>query len=150
VYNTRIELKQVGHFQSPRREQCIKDGNKMKLILTMVVLFFAIPAARAEFRTAKDMQKECRVAVKVLDGTAEKNFENVLFTGECVGYIKGAVDGSQVLADNASWYRVCTPDNLSTAALIKKFIAFVDAFPKYTLASTAVQMMLAQEYACKK
>jgi uncharacterized membrane protein len=109
-----------------------------------------VPSAHAEFRSAKDMQKECRVALKVLNGTAEKNFENVLFAGECVGYIQGAVDGSQALADNVSWYKVRAPDNLSTAVLIQKFIAFVDANPKYTLASTAVQMMLAQEYGCKK
>jgi len=54
------------------------------------------------------------------------------------------------LAENTSWYKVCAPDNLSTAVLIQKFIAFVDAYPKYTLASTAVQMMLADEYGCKK
>jgi len=96
------------------------------------------------------MQKECRVALRVLNGTAEKNFENVLFAGECVGYIQGAVDASQALAENVSWYKVCAPEDLSTAVLIQKFIAFVDANPKYTLASTAVQMMLAQEYGCKK
>jgi Rap1a immunity proteins len=106
--------------------------------------------ARAEFRSAKEMQKECRVALKVLNGTVDRSFENVLLAGECVGYIQGAVDGSQALADNVSWYKVCTPDNLSTATLIQKFIAFVDANPRYTLASTAVQMMLVQEYACKK
>lgn len=47
-----------------------------------LVLFFAlvlVPAAKAEFRSAKDMQKECRVALQVLGGTAEKNFENVLY-----------------------------------------------------------------------
>jgi uncharacterized membrane protein len=108
------------------------------------------PSANAEFRSAKDMQKECRVALKVMDGSAEKNFENVLFTGECVGYIQGAVDASQALADNVKWYKVCAPDDLSTVVLIQKFIAFVEANPKYTLASTAVQMMLAQEYGCKK
>jgi hypothetical protein len=32
-----------------------------------------VPSARAEFRSAKDMQKECRVALKVMNGTAEKN-----------------------------------------------------------------------------
>jgi hypothetical protein len=109
-----------------------------------------VPSARAEFRSAKDMQKECRVALKVLNGTAEKNFDNILFAGECVGYIQGAVDASQALAENTTWYKVCAPDNLSTAVLIQKFIAFVDAYPKYTLASTAVQMMLADEYGCKK
>ena len=107
-------------------------------------------SARAEFRSAKDMQKECRVALKVMDGSAEKNFENVLFAGECVGYIQGAVDASQALADNVKWYKVCAPDNLATGVLIQKFIAFVDANPKYTLASTAVQTMLVQEYGCKK
>lgn len=109
-----------------------------------------VPSARAEFRSAKDMQKECRVALTVMNGTAEKSFENILFAGECVGYIQGAVDGSQALAENTNWYKVCTPDNLSTAVLIEQFISFVDANPKYTLASTAVQMMLAQDYGCKK
>jgi uncharacterized membrane protein len=77
---------------------------------------FMVPSARAEFRSARDMQKECRVALRVLDGTEEKTFENVLFAGECIGYVQGVVDAN----------------------------------PKYTLASTAVQMMLAQEYGCKK
>jgi hypothetical protein len=109
-----------------------------------------VPSARAEFRSAKDMQKECRVALKVMNGTAEQSFDNILFAGECVGYIQGAVDASQALAENTTWYKVCTPDDLSTAVLIQKFIAFVDAYPKYTLASTAVQMMLADAYGCKK
>src|SRR6266851_561545 len=116
----------------------------------LLVVCVTVPSAAAEFRSAKDMQKECRVALKVMDGSAEKNFENALFAGECVGYIQGAVDASQALADNTTWYKVCAPDNLSTGVLIQKFIAFVDANPKYTLASTAVQMMLAQEYGCKK
>jgi len=120
-----------------------------KTILSLGFLLFVcvvVPSASAEFRSAKDMQKECRVALKVMDGSAEKNFENILFAGECVGYIQGAVDASQVLAENVSWYKVCAPDNLSTGVLIQKFIPFVDANPKYTLASTAVQVMLAQEY----
>jgi hypothetical protein len=109
-----------------------------------------VPSAHAEFRSAKDMQKECRIALKVMDGSAERSLENTLLAGECVGYIQGAVDASQALAENTTWYKVCTPDNISTAELIQKFIAFVDANPKYTLASTAVQMMLAQQYGCKK
>lgn len=113
-------------------------------------LYVLVPSSYAEFRAAKDMQKECRVALKVMDGSAERNLENTLFTGECVGYIQGAVDASQALADNVSCYKVCAPDNVSTADLIHKFIAFVDANPKYTLGSTAVQMMLAQECRCKK
>ncbi|SRR6266436_7890288 len=120
------------------------------LFLGLLWVFFAAAPARAEFRTSKDMQRECRVALKVLNGTVERSFENVLFAGECVGYIQGAVDGSQALADNLSWFKLCAPENLSTATLIQKFIAFVDVNPKYTLASTAVQMMLAQEYGCKK
>jgi hypothetical protein len=66
------------------------------------------------------------------------------------GLHPGAVDASQALAENTTWYKACTPDNISTAELIQKFIAFVDANPKYTLASTAVQMMLVQQYKCKK
>ncbi len=65
-----------------------------KTLLSLGLLLaccLAVPSARAEFRSAKDMQKECRVALRVLNGTAEKNFENVLFAGECVGYIQGAV-----------------------------------------------------------
>jgi hypothetical protein len=115
-----------------------------------LILFVAVPQASAEFRTAKDMQKECRVALKVMDGSAERNLDNMLLAGECVGYIQGAVDASQALAENTRWYKVCTPDNISTAELIAKFITFVDAYPKYTLASTAVQMMLVDQYKCKK
>jgi hypothetical protein len=124
--------------------------NKFLCFGLLCVGWLTVPSARAEFRSAKDMQKECRVALKVMDGTAEKSFDNILFAGECVGYIQGAVDGSQALVENTDWYKVCAPDNLSTAVLIQKFISFVDANPKYTLASTAVQMMLAQEYRCKK
>lgn len=118
---------------------------KTHLCLCLLFAWFQFaPSASAEFRTAKDMQKECRVALKVFNGTAEKTSENVLFAGECVGYIQGAVDASQVLAGNVSWFKVCTPDNISTLALIEQFIALVDANPKYTVASTAVQTMLAQ------
>ena len=106
--------------------------------------------ASAEFRSAKDMQKECRVALEVLRGTAEKSTTNALLAGECVGYIQGAADASLALADNTSWYKVCIPDSISTDTLIAKFIAFVDLNPKFTLASTALQMMLAREYPCHK
>jgi hypothetical protein len=123
---------------------------KTILGLGCLLAFCLVPSAFADFRSAKDMQKECRVALKVLDGSTDKSFDNVLFTGECIGYIQGAVDASQALADNVDWYKVCAPTDLSTGTLIQKFIAFVDANPKYTLASTAVQMMLAQEYRCRK
>jgi Rap1a immunity proteins len=97
------------------------------------------------------MQKECRIALGVLQGTADaSNSSNVLLAGECVGYVQGAVDASMALAENVSWYKVCVPDNVPTQLLIQKFINFVDANPKYTLASTAVQMMLAKEYPCRK
>jgi hypothetical protein len=122
-------------------------------ILTLAFLmagWLMVPCASAEFRSAKDMQNECRIALGVIQGTTPKSSDNVLLAGECVGYVQGAVDASQALAENVSWYKVCTPDNTSTLVLIQKFIAFVDANPKYTLASTAVQMMLAQEFPCKK
>ena len=32
-----------------------------------------------------------------------------LFTGECIGYVQGAIDVSAVLAENVSWYKVCLP-----------------------------------------
>jgi hypothetical protein len=124
----------------------------MRLTSGMVLLlvFTLVPVAKAEFRSARDMQRECRVALQVLGGTAEKNFENVLYTGECIGYIQGAIDASQPLAENTTWYKVCVPDSVSTDDLIRRFITFVDANPKYTLASTAIQMMLAERYSCKK
>lgn len=96
------------------------------------------------------MQKECRVALHVLRGTAENSLTNATFTGECIGYVQGATDAALAMADNVSWYKVCVPDDISTSVLIEKFIAFVDANPKYTLASTAIEMMLAREYPCRK
>ena len=121
-----------------------------RVFLTTVIACFIVPSASAEFRSAKDMQKECRVALEVVQRTAEKSFQNVLFTGECIGYIQGAADASQTMAENVTWYKVCAPDDTSTIVLIQKFIAFVDANPKYTLASTAIHMMLAKEYPCRK
>ena len=124
----------------------------MKVFIGLVLLSLALtaPVANAEFRSAKDMQKECRVALSVMSGKAEKTFENVLFTGECIGYIQGAIDASQPLAENTTWYKVCVPDDVSVDDLIRRFITFVDANPKYELASTAIQMMLAERYSCKK
>src|SRR5437867_2198123 len=116
-------------------------------VIAIMILGFG-PSAFAEFRSSKEMQKECRVALNVLQGKAERNFENSLFTGECIGYVQGAIDASAVLAENVSWYKVCVPENVSTGTLIQKFIAFVDKNPKYTLASTALQLMLVDEYSC--
>ena len=65
-------------------------------------------------------------------------------------YIQGAGDVSVSMADNVKWFKVCVPDNVSTITLIQKFIAFVDKNPKYTLASTAFQLMLSDEFPCKK
>jgi hypothetical protein len=54
----------------------------------------------AETRSAQDMQKECRVALDVLQKRAEPTFQNTLFAGECVGYVQGAADASLTMADN--------------------------------------------------
>ena len=120
-------------------------------LLAFAFVFFVFPnQARAEFRSAKDMQKECRVALAVLQGTAENTIADALLTGECIGYVQGATDAALALAENVSWYKVCVPDSISTQDLIQKFIAFVDANPKYTLASTAIEMMLGQAFSCRK
>jgi len=106
--------------------------------------------AFAEFRSAQDMQKECRVAMDLLQDRIEKSFQNLLFTGECIGYIQATADTFAAMAENISWFKVCMPNSASTLTLIQKFIAFVDKNPKYTLASTAIQLMLVEEYPCKK
>lgn len=119
------------------------------LVLTLLALTLS-PCSIAETRSAQDMAKECRVALDLLQNRVEKSFENTLFAGECIGYIQGAVDVSVAMADNVKWFKVCVSDDTSTMTLIQKFIAFVDKNPKYTLASTAFQMMLGQEFPCKK
>jgi hypothetical protein len=119
------------------------------LSLALLALVFA-PCSFAETRSAQDMAKECRVALDLFQDRVEKSFENTLFAGECIGYIQGAGDVSLVVADNVTWFKACVPDSTSTMTLIQKFIAFVDKNPKYTLASTAFQLMLAQEFPCKK
>jgi hypothetical protein len=126
------------------------------LAIPVVVVLWAalglalVPFASAETRSAQDMAKECRVALDVAQGHAEKSFENTLFLGECIGYMQGAGDVSLAVADNVKWFKVCVPDSTSTMTLIQKFIAFVDKNPKYTLASTAFQLMLGQEFPCSK
>ena len=126
-------------------------------MLRLTIVLFLLPVASAltpytfgEARSAQDMAKECRVALDLLQGRVEKSFDNTLFAGECIGYIQGAGDVSLAMADNVEWFKVCLPETASTKTLIQKFIAFVDKNPKYTLASTAFQLMLAEEYACKK
>lgn len=120
------------------------------LLLMALFLACAPRFLLAETRSAQDMAKECRVALDVAQGHAEKTFENTLFLGECIGYVQGAADLSLAMADNVKWFKVCVPDNISTMTLIQKFIAFVDKNPKYTLASTAFQLMLGQEFPCRK
>jgi hypothetical protein len=123
----------------------------MTRFLGLALLSVALtPFASAETRSAQDMAKECRVALDVAQGHAEKSFENTLFLGECIGYMQGAGDVSLAMADNVKWFKVCVPDNVATLTLIQKFIAFVDKNPKYTLASTAFQLMLGQEFQCPK
>jgi hypothetical protein len=70
-------------------------------------------------------------------------------------YIQGAIDASllsvEVSTSREGLYRVCNPDHISMVDMIRRFIAFVDANPNYTLASAAVQAMLGSEYgSCKK
>ena len=114
-------------------------------VLSLTALVLALAASSfSETRSAQDMAKECRVAVDLSQGRVEKSFENALFVGECIGYIQGAGDVPLAMADNVKWFKVCVPDSTSTTALIQKFIAFVDKNPKYTLASTAFQLMLAR------
>ncbi len=122
----------------------------MKTLLLAVLFLAFVPRCSAETRSAQDMAKECRVALDVLQGHVEKTFENTLFAGECIGYVQGAADVSLAMPDNVKWFKVCAPDSVSTLTLIQKFIAFVDKNPKYTLASTAFQLMLAQEFPRRK
>lgn len=121
---------------------------KAHLLLGLILLWSS--CALAEFRSAKDMQKECSVALEMLQGRAEKNSTNVLYTGECIGFIQGVGDASQSFAENVKWYRVCMPDSVSTGDLIQRFVFWVDANPKYKLASTSLQMMFAAQYPCRK
>ena len=125
------------------------DTARKMVLLTLLTFTFASYSS-AETRTAQDMAKECRVGLDVFQGHAEKSFENTLFLGECIGYIQGAGDVSLAMADNVKWFKVCVPDNTSTVTLIQKFITFVDKNPKYALASTAFQLMLSDEFPCKK
>jgi hypothetical protein len=122
----------------------------LRLLLLMLLTIVVAPYCTAETRTAQDIAKECRVGLDVSQGHAEKSFENTLFLGECIGYVQAAADVSVAMADNVKWFKVCIPDNTSTITLIQKFIAFVDKNPKYTLASTAFQLMLTDEFPCKK
>jgi hypothetical protein len=124
--------------------------NQIRMFLLTMLALVCTPRSLAETRSAQDMAKECRVALDVFQGHVDQNFENMLFAGECIGYIQGAVDVSVVMADNVKWFKVCVPDSTSTMTLIQKFIAFVDKYPKYTLASTAFQVMLTDEFPCKK
>ncbi|MFZ0770594.1 MAG: hypothetical protein WCA49_02175 [Candidatus Sulfotelmatobacter sp.] len=127
----------------------MKELTKKFFLLSILLIAFA-PRSFSETRSAQDMAKECRVALDMLQGRVEKSLENTLFTGECIGYIQGAGDVSLAMADNVKWFKVCVPESTSTMVLIEKFIAFVDKNPKYTLASTSFQLMLGQEFPCKK
>jgi len=127
----------------------------MKRLISFAAISFSLfisftAASSAETRSAQDMAKECRVALDMTNGRVEKNFENTFLTGECIGYVQGALDVSLAMADNVNWFKVCIPDSTPTLTFVQKFIAFVDKNPKYTLASTAFQLMLSQEYSCKK
>jgi hypothetical protein len=126
------------------------EGLIRQMFVVSVVAFAIVPHSFAETRSAQDMAKECRVTLDLLAGHVEKDFQNTLFAGECIGYIQGAGDVSLAMADNVKWYKVCVPESTSTMTLIQKFIAFVDKNPKYTLASTAFTTMLAVEYPCKQ
>ena len=127
----------------------MKNAGRKMFLLTMLMLTF-VPWCFSETRSAVDMAKECRVALDLLQGHIEKTYVNTLFAGECIGYVQGAGDVSLAMAENVKWFKVCIPDNASTQTLIQKFIAFVDKNPKYTLASTAFQLMLGQEFPCRK
>ena len=124
-------------------------GSRQVVLSAILVLLFDLHSF-AETRSAQDMVKECRVALDLFQGRVERSFENTLFAGECIGYVQGAGDVSLGMADNVKWFKVCVPDSTSTMILIQKFIAFVAKNPKYTLASTSFQLMLGQEFLCKK
>jgi Rap1a immunity proteins len=127
----------------------MQRGLVRKLLICALSLAFT-GGLCAETRSAQDMAKECRVALDVAQGRVEKTFENTLFLGECIGYVQGAADVSLAMADNVKWFKMCVPESTSTMALIQKFIAFVDKNPKYILASTSFQLMLGQEFPCRK
>ena len=126
------------------------DIVKKSMLLAFVFAIAFVTNSSAESRSADDMARECRVALDVLQRHVDTSFENTLFAGECIGYIQGAGDVSLAMADNVKWFKVCIPESTSTETLIQKFIAFVDKNPKYTLAATAFQLMLVDNYPCQK
>jgi hypothetical protein len=132
------------------RERLWMEKRAMKIAILFMLFIATLPNSFSETRSAQDMAKECRVALDFFQSGVEKSFENTLSIGECIGYIQGAADVSLAIADNVRWFKVCVPDSTSTMTLIEKFIAFVGKNPKYTLASTAFQLMLADEFPCKK
>jgi hypothetical protein len=124
----------------------------MKHLFVLLFIVLALGTARsafAEMRSARDMQKECRTALEVLQKKVEPTFQNTLFAGECIGYVQGTADASMAMVDNVKWYKLCVPDSTSTLELIQNFIEFVDRNPKIALASTAILTMLAERYSCK-
>lgn len=122
----------------------------MTIAFLNMLLIVLVPCSFSEVRSAQDMAKECRVALDLAQGRIEKSFQNTMFLGECIGYVQGAADVSLAMADNVKWFKVCVPESTTTMTLIQKFIAFVDKNPKYTLASTAFQLMLVDEFPCKR
>jgi hypothetical protein len=137
----------------PSWDHCPLGGEaNVKHVLILFGIMFTISEGStfAEFRSAQDVQKECRVALDLAHGMVEKDFDNTLLAGECVGFIQGAVDTAVNLGESISWYKVCVPEAANTRVLIQKFIAFVDKNPKITLASSAITTMLAAEFPCPK
>ena len=122
---------------------------KCLALLFAMVAFRMAHSTLAETRSAKDMQMECRVALNVSQQKIEPTPQDMLFTGECIGYVQGMADASMTMADNMKWYKTCIPDSTSTLELIRNFIQFIDRNPKITLASTAILTMLGQQYPCR-
>jgi Rap1a immunity proteins len=122
---------------------------KSRPFWALLFLIFA-PHVFAQARTAQDMVKECKVALDIFQGRVERNLDNSFLAAQCVGYLQGVSDVSTSMADRIKGLKICMPDHVSTTDLIEKFISFVESNPKYEVASTAFQMMLSQEYPCKK
>src|ERR1700745_722503 len=138
------------HVEEDGRGEKAVSHTTMKCLglLFAIVTLGAAHSTFAETRSAKGMQMECRVALNVLQEKIQPTPQDMLFAGECIGYVQGLADASLTMADNVKWYKMCIPDSTSTLELIRKFIEFVDRNPKITLTSTAILTMLGQQDPC--
>src|SRR5262249_38483900 len=83
--------------------------------------------------TATELRDLCREYIAIFDGTAPENPIKGVKSGQCMGYILGAIDGlnlEMAAGVGPKSLKACVPKTATMDELVRIFLKFIDIHPE--------------------